>query len=225
MGQRVGVVGVILGQVGERVEADHKRLVRLWTHHLVQKFHRCVLFKAEAVANRVARINQQSHPQRQSGLALKRLNPRRRLALVEQPYIVLLQILDEVAVLVGRGEDQIDQIDFHSNAELARLVRLLRLRLRLPVALRVHRREHRGGSPDFALRTLLHGCRSSAALAALFGGSSPAGEFTGGSVVSVVAPTGVLAGAGRGCARLSRCSRKMRLHRGRGRRQLLRILC
>ena len=126
----------------------------------MQKFHGRVLLEAEAVANRITRVNQQPHPQRQSGFALKRLNSNRRLALVEQPYVFLLQILDEVAMLVGRGEDQIDQIDFHSDAEHACLVRRLPRLLLVPSwAATYTGGNSEAGSPDFGAADFAATCR------------------------------------------------------------------
>ncbi len=109
--QGAEVICVVLGELGDRVEADDEGLVGLRPHHLVQKFDGRLLLKAEALADGIAGIDQQAYAQRQSGLALKCLNVDRRLALVEQPNVLLLQVLDESAMFVRGGEDQIDQVD------------------------------------------------------------------------------------------------------------------
>ena len=67
----LGVVGEILRDFRRGVEPDDKRPVELRTHDLVQKLDCGFLLELETVADRVAGVDQQSHPQRKVGLAVK----------------------------------------------------------------------------------------------------------------------------------------------------------
>src|SRR5262249_20845040 len=62
--ERFRIVGEALSDLGSRVETQHECLVLL-VNDLVQKLDGGFLFELEAIANRVAGINQQAYTKRQ----------------------------------------------------------------------------------------------------------------------------------------------------------------
>ena len=69
--QQLGIVGEILRNLGRHVKAHHKRLVVARTNRLVQKLDRRFLLELEAVAHRIAGIDQQPDLQRQVGFGVE----------------------------------------------------------------------------------------------------------------------------------------------------------
>jgi len=109
------IVGEILRDLGSHIKTDHERPVVSRPHRLIEKLDRRFLLKFETVTYRVAGIDQQSHLQRQVGLIVEAAYLRRRLAVINHVEIVLLQILDVAAVLIGDRENHIDFIDRNAN--------------------------------------------------------------------------------------------------------------
>ena len=62
-------IGEILRNFRGGVETDHERLVIVRANDRVQKFDGRILLELESVAHRVTRVHQQTHLQRQIGLA------------------------------------------------------------------------------------------------------------------------------------------------------------
>ena len=75
---------------------------------LVQELDGRFLLELEAVAHRVAGVDEQSDAQRQVGFLAERADRLRGLAVVENSEIVLREVFYEVAALVGDGEDDVD---------------------------------------------------------------------------------------------------------------------
>ncbi len=104
------VIGEILCNFRSGVEADHECLVIVWANDGVEKLNCRFLLELEAVAHRVARVNQQPHLQRQVGLATEAAHFR-RLLIVDHPEVVSLQILYVVAVPIGNSEHYANFVD------------------------------------------------------------------------------------------------------------------
>ena len=121
-----GAVGEILGHFGSGVEADHECLVIARANDGIQKFDGCFLLELEAVAHRVARVDQQSNLQRQIGFTAEAAQFG-RLLVVDDLEVVFLQILDVAPVPVGHREDDANFVDrFRECSEWSRRNRTLR---------------------------------------------------------------------------------------------------
>src|ERR1035441_2440095 len=97
MGERLGSVGEVLRHLRRSVEADDKRQVEPRPDDLVQELDGCFLLELEAIAHRIAGVDEQSHAQRQVSLPAKRADALRRLAVVKNSEIVLRKVFYEVA--------------------------------------------------------------------------------------------------------------------------------
>ena len=102
------VIGEILSDLRFNVKTDDKGLVGFLPEGLLQKRDGRVLLEREAIVHRLAGIDQQADLQGKIRFALKAEDLLRRLVVVKNLEIVLLQVLDVVVVLVGDGEDQVD---------------------------------------------------------------------------------------------------------------------
>jgi hypothetical protein len=105
------VVGPVLGDRGRHIEAHDEGAVAFGLEHLEQKLGGRLLLKLEAGADGGAGVDDDAHAQRQIDLLVKRVDLGRRLLVVEQRKVALLQVGNVVAVLVGDGEDEVDFID------------------------------------------------------------------------------------------------------------------
>jgi hypothetical protein len=86
---------------------------------LVQKLNGRFLLELEAITNGIAGIHQQTHSQWQVSLTAEGSYRLRWFVVVNHAEIVFLQVIDELAALVGDGEDYIDFIDlFDDGSEL-----------------------------------------------------------------------------------------------------------
>src|SRR5664279_1923293 len=101
LGKRFGAVGESLGDFGGGVKAHHEGLIVLGADDLVEELDRGILLELEAVANRVAGIDQQPHAQRQVGFAAEGADRDRRLVVIEHAEVILLEVVDELAALIG----------------------------------------------------------------------------------------------------------------------------
>ena len=109
--ERVDVVGPILRDGGGNIESHHKGAIALGLEDLQQKLDGGLLLELKAGTNRGAGIDDDAYTQRQIDLLAERGDLFRRLLVVEQRKVALLQIWNVVAVLVGHGEDEIDFVD------------------------------------------------------------------------------------------------------------------
>ena len=126
------IVGEILRDFRSHIEADDESLVVSRMNRLVQKFDRGFLFELEAVADGIAGIDQQSDLQRQVGFRVEAANLLRRLVVIDNGEIALLQIGDAAAVLVGHGEYDVHFVGGNANGEdgvISRCVGISRLLL------------------------------------------------------------------------------------------------
>ena len=105
--ERFGVVGEILGDFRSDIETHDERFVIPRPDRLVQKLDGRFLLELEAVAHRVAGIDQQSDLQRQLGLVVKAANLVGWPAVVDDREIALGQVLHVVAMPIGHGEDDV----------------------------------------------------------------------------------------------------------------------
>ena len=108
MRELFGVVGEILRDFRSDVKTHDKRLIVVRTNGLVQKLDGRFLFELEAVAHGVAGVDEQADLQRQIGFGVEAANFLRRLVVVDDTEIALLEIGDAAAVLVGHGEHDVD---------------------------------------------------------------------------------------------------------------------
>ena len=140
------IVGEILRHLAVAVEAHHKRLVEAGAHRVLQKTGGRVLLKIEPAVHRSADIDQQAQVQGQIGFAAEVQDRLRRLVIVKNGEIVLVQIADELAVLVGRDEQHVDFIHprVQGDHRVLRIVGILDRRSRRSAALYALRL----GAPD-----------------------------------------------------------------------------
>ena len=164
VGELFRAVGEVLGHLGRGVESNHEGLIVLWPDNLVQELDRSFLLELEAVAHRVAGINEQADAERQIGLPAERMNAERRLDCRRYVEIVLRQVLHKVIALVGHGEDHVHFVDPLTNrrdvssgtsedaaADPALPVRIGARRRGAGVVLRSIRREADCCAPDWLL--------------------------------------------------------------------------
>ena len=98
------IIREILRDLGRHVKAHDKCLVVAGMDGLIQKFDRGFLLELEAVAYRVAGVNQQADLQRQIGFGVKASNLLRRFVIVQDFEVVLLEIGDPAAMLIRDRE-------------------------------------------------------------------------------------------------------------------------
>ena len=103
----VAVSGEVLCDLGFQGKADDKGLIVLRPNRLAQKIDGRFLLELEAIAHRLAGIDQEADLQGKVSLTVETEYLLRRLTIVQNLEIVLLQALYVVAVLVGDGENQV----------------------------------------------------------------------------------------------------------------------
>ena len=106
----IQIAGKVLREVPDFIEGQHKGAITFGTDNLLQKLTGRLLLKQKSIADRVAGINQQSHPKRQIGFRLKVHDLLGRKIVVQNLDVVLLQVFDEAAVLVRDGKDHVHQV-------------------------------------------------------------------------------------------------------------------
>jgi hypothetical protein len=105
--QQIDAVGEVLRDVGLHVKAlDEGAVVRV--QDLEQEVDGGLLLKLKALADRAGGVHHDADAQRQVGLLLEADHALRGAAIVQQAEVLLLQTGDEVAVMVGYGEDEVD---------------------------------------------------------------------------------------------------------------------
>ena len=89
-----------------------------------------LLFEVETAVHRAADVHQQAEVQRKIGLAAEIQNRLRRLVIVENAEIVLIQIAYKLAVLVGRDKEDVHFIHagVQRNQRVLRFVDIIRCR-------------------------------------------------------------------------------------------------
>ena len=102
-------------QFGRGVEADDHGFVLVGVDRAVDELDGGFLLELEAVADAVAGVDQDAQAQRQVAFRVE-LQDRLRLLALDHLEIVLGQVGDEAALLVGDGEQQVDAGDVDLNA-------------------------------------------------------------------------------------------------------------
>jgi hypothetical protein len=105
--QRLGVVREILGDLGSGIKANHECAVIFRPNRLIEEFDGRLLFELEAIAHRIAGIDQQAHAQGQVCFAVKAANFFDRLAIVHYLKVALLEVGNPPSVLIGYRKDNI----------------------------------------------------------------------------------------------------------------------
>ena len=108
--QQVNVVGELLRDLAVSAETHDKSFVEIRPQGVLQEADRGFLFEIEAAVHRAAGIHQQSQLQRQISFAPEIHNRLRRLVVVQDGEIALVQIAHELAMVVRRNEQHIDLI-------------------------------------------------------------------------------------------------------------------
>ena len=121
--KQIAIVCVSLSDVRSDIKAHHERLIDLGPQNRQKKFDGRILFKLKAGTDGTAGVNHEADAKREIGLLGKAVNLRRGHVVVEQREVALVQIADEMAVLVGYGEDEIHFIDDSRDGVRAILLR------------------------------------------------------------------------------------------------------
>src|SRR5258708_16843499 len=115
--KQLHIVGKVLRKLGLAVESENERLVKSCANRALQKTRGGSLLKIKAVVHRTAHVKQQSKMHRQVSFPVEINNRLRRLVVVENCEVVLIEIADEFAVLVRRDEEHIDFIYPRANRD------------------------------------------------------------------------------------------------------------
>src|SRR5580704_17276515 len=92
------------------VEAHNECLVEADSQRVLQETRGRALLEIKPAVYRPADIDQQTHMQRQIGFATEIENRLRRLVVVKNAEIILIQIADKLAMLVGRDEQHVNLV-------------------------------------------------------------------------------------------------------------------
>src|SRR5260370_13679392 len=106
-GDRLHIVGEVLGQLDVAVESDNERLIKPGANRVLQETVGRVLFEIETAVARAAHVNQQPEFKGQIRLAAKIDDGLRRLVVVEYGEVGLVQAADKLAALVGVEEQNV----------------------------------------------------------------------------------------------------------------------
>ena len=110
--EEIDVVGEVLGEVGLDVEAlDEGAVVAV--EDLQEKLDGGILLELEALADRAGGVEHDADAQGEIGLLLEAEDGDGRAAIVEQAEVLALEAGDELTLLVGDGEDEIDFVDLN----------------------------------------------------------------------------------------------------------------
>ena len=113
--QLVGVADEVGYQLGRSVEAHHHGLVEVGAHHAVDELAGGLLLELEAFPDAVAGVDQNAQAEGQVGLRREVGDGLPPLAF-DDFKIVLDEVGDEAALLVGDGEQQADARDVDLDA-------------------------------------------------------------------------------------------------------------
>src|SRR6266568_1945240 len=91
-GQQLRIVGKILRDVAVSIEAENESLIVSGTQDVLQEAERRFLFKIKPAAHRAAGVHQQSHVDRQVGIAPEVDDRLDRFVIVEKRKVALLQV-------------------------------------------------------------------------------------------------------------------------------------
>ena len=108
--EEVDVVGEVLGEIGLDVEAFDEGAV-VAVKDLEEELDGGVLLELEALADGAGGVEHDADAEGQIGLLLEVEDGDRRTPVVEEAEVLALEAGDEVALLVGDGEDEIDFVD------------------------------------------------------------------------------------------------------------------
>src|SRR5580693_10397305 len=89
------------------VKAHDEGLVKIWAHGVLQETDGGVLFEVKAPAHGTTGIDQKAKLNGQIGLAAKIYNGLRRLMVVEDRKVLLVEVAHELTMPVGRNEQHI----------------------------------------------------------------------------------------------------------------------
>src|SRR5271165_5735515 len=103
-GEQRGVVGKILHHLALPVEAYDESLVKIEAHGVLQKTDGSILLEFETASNRTAGIDQKSEFDGQVDLAPEIDDGLRRLVIVEDGEVFLVQVAHKLAMFVGGDE-------------------------------------------------------------------------------------------------------------------------
>ena len=108
--EQFDVVGEVLGDGAVAGESHDERPVEVKAQSLLEKTCRGRLLKVETAVHRAAGINQQAQFEGQVGFAPEIDDGLRRLVVVQDGKVRLVQVADKLAVVVGRDKQDIDFI-------------------------------------------------------------------------------------------------------------------
>ena len=108
--QEVNVVSEVLGDISLDVEAFNKGAV-VAVKYLKKELDSGVLLELEALTNGTRGVEHDADTQRKIGLLGEAEYGKRRTAIIEQAEVLALEAGNELALLVGDGEDEIDFVD------------------------------------------------------------------------------------------------------------------
>src|SRR5580700_4883417 len=125
IGKQLHIVGEILRELALFVEADYESPVESHANRVLEKADRGILLEIKTAVDRTAHVDEQAHVQRQIGFATKIQNGLRRLMIVKDRKIALIQISNKLAMLVGGDEQHVHFIDTFVNGEHRASLRII----------------------------------------------------------------------------------------------------
>src|ERR1700733_13852079 len=125
IGKQLHIVGEILRELALFVEADYESPVESHANRVLEKADRGSLLEIKTAVDRTAHVDEQSHVQRQIGFATKIQNGLRRLMIIKNRKIALIQISNKLAMLVCGDEQHVHFIDTFVNGEHRASLRII----------------------------------------------------------------------------------------------------
>src|ERR1022692_867472 len=120
-GKQLNVVGKVLRHLTLSVEADYESFIEASPDRVLQEAGSGILLKIKTTVHRSAHIDEQTEVHRQIRFPAEVENGLRRLVIVEYGEIILPEVADELAVLVGSDEQNVYFVNALMNGEQARL--------------------------------------------------------------------------------------------------------
>src|SRR5207244_13558821 len=99
------------------VEAKHKRLIVTGANHMLQKTSGGFLLEIETAMHRSANVDEQSHFQRKIGLPFESKDRLRRLVIVKNMEVALVQIAHKLAMPVRGNKKDVDLVHSFLDSE------------------------------------------------------------------------------------------------------------
>jgi hypothetical protein len=126
IGEQLHVVGEILRELALFVKADDESFVEAGTDRVLQEADGGILLELKTAVNRSAHVDEQAQVKRKIGFATKVYDRLRRLVIVENREIVLIQVADKFSMLVGSDEKHVDFVDAFADGEHRARLRIVR---------------------------------------------------------------------------------------------------